>query len=80
MVPRAPNHLIALAAVLETDTDHIELRIQAMGGNPPGLGSAGADETKLDEAIEAILNRTELSFTPSPPNGEELRKLIESAW
>ncbi|HEY5051821.1 MAG TPA: iron-containing alcohol dehydrogenase [Solirubrobacterales bacterium] len=80
MVPRAPNHLIALAAVLETDPDHIELRIQALGGNPPGLGASGADRSKLNEAVEAILNRTELSFTPSPPSGEELKELIETAW
>jgi alcohol dehydrogenase class IV len=80
MVPRAPNHLIALAAVLETDPDHIEPRILALGGHPPGLGAVGADRSKLDEAIEAILNRPELAFTPSPPSGEELRELIEAAW
>lgn len=80
MVPRAPNHLVALSAVLGTDPDHIEARILSLGGNPPGLGTGGADRSKLDEAIKAILNRTELSFAPSPPNGDELKELIESAW
>jgi alcohol dehydrogenase class IV len=80
MAPRAPNHLTALAAVLGTDPDHIEPRILELGGNPPGLGAIGADRSKLDEAIEAILSRQELSFTPSPPNGDELGELIENAW
>jgi alcohol dehydrogenase class IV len=80
MTPRAPNHLTALAAVLGTEPKAIEARILELGGNPPGLGAIGADRTKLDEALEAILSRQELSFTPSPPNRDELRELIESAW
>jgi len=80
MVPRAPNHLIALAAVIGTEPDRIEARILDLGGNPPGLGAIGADRDKLDEALEAILARQELGFTPGPPNREELEQLIESAW
>jgi alcohol dehydrogenase class IV len=80
MAPTAKNHLIALSAVLRTDPDHIESRILNLGGNPPGLGAMGADRSKLDEALDAILARPELAFTPSPPNREQLTELIESAW
>jgi alcohol dehydrogenase class IV len=80
MVPRAPNHLIALAAVIDTEPNQIEPRILELGGNPPGLGAIGADRSKLDEALDAILSRQELGFAPSPPNREELSQLIENAW
>lgn len=80
MVPRAKNHLIALSAAIGTEPENVESRIRDLGGNPPGLGAIGADPDKLDEAIEAILNRYELKFTPNPPGQSELRELIESAW
>ena len=80
MAPRAPGEIAALAAAIGTDPDRIEERILELGGNPPGLGSVGADRDRLAEAVEAILERPELGFTPSPPNGEELTALIERAW
>jgi alcohol dehydrogenase class IV len=80
MVPRAPEQIAALAAALGTDPDGIEARILELGGDPPGLAAAGADRERLAEAVEAILERPELGFTPSPPSGEELIALIERAW
>jgi maleylacetate reductase len=80
MVPRAPDQLSSLAAAIGTDPAGIEARILELGGGPPGLGDAGADPLKLDQALEAILIRPELAFTPEPPNRTELRQLIESAW
>jgi alcohol dehydrogenase class IV len=80
MVPRAPNHLTALAAVIGTEPNQIEPRILELGGNPPGLGAIGADRSKLDEALDTILARAELGFTPSPPNRDQLEQLVESAW
>jgi alcohol dehydrogenase class IV len=80
MAPRAPAEIAALAAAIGTDPDRIEERILELGGNPPGLGSVGADRERLGEAVEAILERAELAFTPSPPSREELTALIERAW
>ena len=80
MVPRAPDQLAALASALGTETGRIEERILDLGGRPPGLGEAGADRSRLDEALDAILQRPELGFTPDPPTREELAALIERAW
>ncbi|MGE5281035.1 MAG: iron-containing alcohol dehydrogenase [Chloroflexota bacterium] len=80
MVPRAPDQLTALAAAIDTDPDHIEPRILDLGGNPPGLGELGADQSKLPEAIEAMLLRPDLAFTPEAPTKSDLEELIERAW
>jgi alcohol dehydrogenase class IV len=80
MVPRAPDDLVPLAESLGTDPGNIEARILELGGNPPGLGQLGADRSKLDQAIESMLLRPELAFTPEPPTRDDLEQLIESAW
>ena len=80
MVPRAPDNLRPLAAALETDPDHIETRLLQLGGDPPGLGQIGADRTKLPQALESMLLRPELAFTPEPPTRADLEQLIDSAW
>jgi alcohol dehydrogenase class IV len=80
MTPRAPDGLEPLAAAIGTDPNGIESRLLDLGGNPPGLGTQGADRTKLPDAIEAMLLRPELAFTPEPPTQEDLEALIKSAW
>lgn len=80
MASRAPEQIAALATALGTSPDQIESRILQLGGNPPGLAHLGADRTKLPEAIEAMLLRPELGFTPEAPGGSELQRLIEAAW
>ncbi len=80
MVPRAPDQLQPLAAAIGTDPDHVEARILDLGGNPPGLGKLGADQTKLPQALESMLMRPELAFTPEPPTRADLEKLIQAAW
>jgi alcohol dehydrogenase class IV len=80
MVPRAPDNLASLAEALATDPAEIEARILDLGGNPPGLGAIGADRGKLSQAIESMLMRPELAFTPEPPTRDNLEQLIESAW
>ncbi len=80
MVDRAPDGLEPLATAIGTNPASIEARLLQLGGNPPGLGAQGADRTKLPEAIEAILLRPELAFTPEPPTRDELDRLIEAAW
>jgi alcohol dehydrogenase class IV len=80
MTPRASDQIAALSTAIGTDPSDIESRILELGGNPPGLGATGADRGKLDQALESILMRPELAFTPEPPNQDELEQLIESAW
>jgi alcohol dehydrogenase class IV len=80
MVPRAPDHIASLADALSTDPAGIEARILELGGHPAGLGALGADRSKLDQALESMLVRPELAFTPEPPGRDDLRQLIESAW
>jgi len=80
MLPRAPDGLSSLAEALATAPENIEARILALGGNPAGLGALGADRSKLDEALDSMLLRPELAFTPEPPTRNDLAALIESAW
>jgi alcohol dehydrogenase class IV len=80
MGPRAPAQLSALTAAIGTDPANVEPRILELGGNPPGLGALGADRAKLDQAIDSMLLRPELAFTPEPPNREDLQTLVEAAW
>jgi alcohol dehydrogenase class IV len=80
MLPRAPDHLASLAAALGADPADVEARILQLGGNPPGLGELGANRSKLDQALDSMLMRPELAFTPEPPTRDDLAHLIESAW
>jgi alcohol dehydrogenase class IV len=80
MAPRTPDGLVPLATALGTDPDRIEPRVHTLGGNPPGLGDLGADRSKLDQALDSMLLRPELAFTPEPPTRPELQQLIEAAW
>jgi maleylacetate reductase len=80
MVPRAPDGLEPLASALATTPDAIEPRILDLGGDPPGLGELGGDRSKLEDALDSMLVRPELAFTPKPPSRAELAELIERAW
>jgi hypothetical protein len=81
LVRRAPDRFADLAAAIATNPKDIEARILELGGNPPGLGATGADHSKLDQALEAMLLRPELTFVPSPPlTKSDLAELVEAAW
>ncbi len=80
IAPRAPDGLHPLAESLATDPADIEARVLQLGGNQPGLGALGADRSQLDQALEAMLLRPELAFTPEPPTRDELEELIDRAW
>ncbi len=80
MAPRAPREIAELAAAIGADADAIEGRILDLGGRPPGLGALGADRGRLEEAVEAILERPELDLAPGRPSHEELVALIDRAW
>ena len=80
MASRAPDGLEPLATAVGTDPASIEARLSELGGNPPGLGDQGADRSKLPEALDAMLLRPELAFTPEPPTRSDLEALIGAAW
>ena len=80
MAPRAPEAIDALAAAIGTDSAGIEARILELGGRPGRLGELGVDGAQIEQALDAILQRPELGFSPQPPSREELKELIESAW
>jgi alcohol dehydrogenase class IV len=80
IAPRVPDRLASLADALGTRPEHIEARILELGGNPPGLGELGADRSKLDQALDSMLLRPELAFTPEPPTRDDLAALIEASW
>lgn len=80
MVPRAPDGLEPLATALGTAPGAIEARILELGGNPPSLGEVGADRARLDDALDSMLLRPELAFTPEPPTREDLERLVEASW
>jgi maleylacetate reductase len=80
MAPRAPDQLWPLASALQTDPESIEARVLQLGGDPPGLGQIGADRDKLEGALDSMLLRPELAFTPEPPTRADLEQLIERAW
>jgi alcohol dehydrogenase class IV len=80
MATRAPDGLVPLSESLETTPDRIEERLIQLGGSPPGLGDLGADPDKLPQAIESMLLRPELAFTPEPPTRSDLEQLIQAAW
>jgi len=80
MAPRAPGQLTQLAEAIGTDPSTIESRILELGGNPAGLGELGADRTQLDQALDSMLQRPELAFTPEPPTRADLAQLVERSW
>ncbi len=80
MRKRAPEQIGALAEAIGTDPAGLEPRILALGGEPAGLGAAGAERSELEAALDAIEARPELRFTPDPPGRDELRQIIEAAW
>jgi len=79
MTPRAPDQLSSLAEAIGTDPPGIEARIQELG-EPAGLADLGADKSKLPQALDSMLLRPELAFTPDPPTRDDLSALVEASW
>lgn len=79
LADRAPEPYERLAGALGTDRMELPGQIEELS-QPKRLGELGGDASKLDEAIEAMLQRPELQRVPRPPDGGELRELVERAW
>ena len=80
MRERAPERIAALAEALGADAAQVGERIEELGGGRRRLSDLGADASRLEEAVDAIMARGELQMTPNPPDRDEIRALIDSAW
>lgn len=80
VAPRAPDQLSPLAEAIGADSNQIEARILELGGEPAPLGELGADRSKLEQALDSMLLRPELAFTPEPPTRDDLAELIDKSW
>jgi alcohol dehydrogenase class IV len=79
LAERAPGPYERLADALGTDRAGLPGRIEELG-RPQRLSDLGADASKCEEAIEAMLQRPELQRFPQPPGREELARLVAKAW
>jgi len=57
----------------------LERRVEELG-RPRPLGELGGDRAKVDDAIEAMLQRPELAHVPGPPTAGDLRCIVCAAW
>jgi alcohol dehydrogenase class IV len=79
LAERAPEPYERLAAALGTERDRLDERVIGLG-RPRRLGDLGGDESRIAEAIEAMLKRPELQHVPGPPTTEDLKRLVDEAW
>ena len=79
LAERAPDAYEGLATSLDTDLPGLPERIEELG-QPQRLSTLGGDGSRLDEALEAMLQRPELQRVPGSPSREDLAKLIRTAW
>jgi alcohol dehydrogenase class IV len=79
LAERAPEPYERLAASLGVDRRHLSARVEELG-RPQPLGALGGDASRLDEAIEGMLQRPELARVPGPPSRQELTEMVQRAW
>ena len=80
LIPRAGKQMTALARALGTKRGALAERVEELAGGRRTLSAVGADRSKLELALDTILDRGELQMTPDPPDRDELRDLIDRAW
>lgn len=80
MAERSPQAIKALASALGTSVEEIGPRVEELGGGHRSLAEIGADGSRLEAALDAIMARGELGMTPDPPDRDEVRAIIERAW
>ena len=79
LAERASEAYEGLAASLGTGLPGLPERIEGLG-RPQRLSALGGDESRLDEALEGMLQRPELQRVPGPPSHADLAKLVQAAW
>lgn len=79
LVTRAPKAYEGLAVSLNTDLPGLAERIEELG-QPRPLNTLGGDESRLDEALEAMLRRPELQRVPGALSRQDLSNLLRQAW
>ena len=79
LAERAPGPYGRLATALGTERGELPERVAELG-RPRPLGEIGGDESKLNEAIDAMLQRPELSRVPGEVSRDDLERLIQEAW
>jgi alcohol dehydrogenase class IV len=79
LADRTPEPYERLAGALGTDRAGLQQRVEELG-RPRPLSELGAVESKLGEAIEAMLKRPELAWVPGSPSRDDLTELVRSAW
>jgi maleylacetate reductase len=80
MRDRAPDAIAELAAAIGTDPAGIGERIEELGGGRRRLEELGASRECLPDVVRGALERPQLQWMPSPPDGDELTALVEAAW
>jgi alcohol dehydrogenase class IV len=80
LAQRAPEPYEGLAVALGTEREGLRKRVEDLGQSRP-LGEVGGDESRLDEALDAMLQRSELERVPGTPvTREDLAELVRAAW
>ena len=79
MEPRAPEQVGAFAAAVGSSPGSLPARLRELG-RPQGLGAAGADRAKIEQALDEIEARPQLAWTPDPPPRAEIARIIDAAW
>ena len=79
LAERAPEPYEDLAAALGTERGGLQGRIEELG-RPRPLGELGGNESKLGEAIDAMLERPELARVPGGVSRDDLERLVRKAW
>jgi maleylacetate reductase len=80
LAERAPEVYGRLADALGTELTGIRGRVERLG-RPEPLGQLGGDESKLEEALDAMVQRSELGRVPGPPvTRADLEQVVRQAW
>lgn len=80
LAERAPEPYGRLADALGADRDGLRQRVEELG-RPRRLSELGGEEPKLDEALEAMLQRPELERVPGAPvTHEDLAEMVRATW
>jgi alcohol dehydrogenase class IV len=79
LAERVPEAYEPLAVSLGVDLAGLRHRTGELG-RPRPLSGCGGDASRIDEAIEAMLKRSELAHVPGSISRQELTELVRGAW